>query len=182
MSSLSIGLFCLSSAVLFRALAWLRAGQIGWSLAALCAVIGFILDPRPHAEVAIWAAACLTLWVIDRTDMKADLLAAGLAGVLIGAAAPWVELITRGVLGLPPGSANMLVMLVALAVGATLAAHPGAALAALSGALPLGLYAHAAFGAAIIALALTATAARRGPVGAPLLLPIPLIAFLGGMT
>lgn len=184
MTGLTIGLYGLSAAVLTRALAWPLAGQLAWSLAAVTGLTVFLAAPRPFAEVAVWAATCLALWVADRSEHKGDLLAAALAGGLIAATSPWLGLVTEGRHGLPAGTAEALGMALALTVGAALAAVPGAALALVTGALPLGLLANPAVATGIVCLSLVVGlgARQRQPMIALLLFPIPVLAFLGGMT
>lgn len=182
MTGLSLGLFGLSTAMLLDALTLRRAGQLSWLLAALAGLAVFIAAPAPHAEVAVWALASLLLWSIDRTDRPTGQLAAALSGYLVGDSAPWIALPLDGPLQLPHGAAEALAMALALLVGAALAGPPGALSAAITAALPLGLFADLQTGSALLGIVLLTAAGLRGQVAmiSGVLLLIPLLAFLGG--
>lgn len=183
MSGLTIGLAGVAAAFVTRALGQVRLGDILWLVAACAALVVFVGDPRPFAEMTIWAAASAIIWFADTSRAKPAIICSGVAGFLVGAGAPYLALALGDNLAGLPDLSGVLVAVLAVLAGLVLAGGSGGAVVLLAAGLPLGLFALPVSATALVAGVVMAQvlSARQGFWAAAVLLLLPFIGFLGGM-
>lgn len=183
MPVLTIGLAGVSAAFVTRAVAQERFGQFFWAVATCAALLVFLSDPCPFNEVTVWAGAAAVVWFLDNGGAKPAILSGGVAGFLIGSAAPYLAFALGDGFAALPELPTVLVALGSACAGLVLAGVWGGAMAVLAAALPPGLYAQPATAVALISCVwLSLILSRRsGPAAVALLLFFPFLGFLGGL-
>ena len=183
MPGLTIGLAGVSAAFVTLAVAQGRFGQFFWAVATSSALLVFLGDPGPFNQVTVWAAAAVVIWFLENADAKPSILSSGVAGFLIGSAAPYLAFALGDVFAALPEAPTVLVTLGSACAGLVLAGVWGGAMAVLAAALPLGIYAQPATAGGLISGVLVSLilSRRSGPGAAMLLLFLPFLGFLGGL-
>lgn len=182
--ALTLGLIAAACGCLARTRRGVGAAQVFWAIAAVAALVVFLLMPPSFAEVTLWAGAgaCICLWAGQAR--REALPAAGIAGLLIGASTPYLAATLAPVTQVPGAMVGGGVALLALLAGAALARPAGAAMAGLTTALTLGLLSPLASGAGLAAALIVAVpvARSRPRVAAVLMLALPVLAYGGGLA
>jgi hypothetical protein len=138
MSSLSLGLFMLATALFLAPFARLALTDWIWGLCCGAALMVFVADPAPFSHVLGWALAGLFLCLSDRALRVDGFVKAALVGFLLGSAAKVVPLVSAEHVGLDPGLVFIGICLLAPFAGYLHLQWRGAACAVLSAALALG--------------------------------------------
>lgn len=183
MPGLTVGLASVSAAFVARAVAQGRFDSVFWAVATCAALVMFLDNPRPFDQVTVWAVAAVVVWFLENGSAKIAILCGGVAGFLIGSAAPYLAFSLGGGFAGFPELSTVLVALGAVGTGLALAGAPGGAMGVLAAALSLGQFA-----LPITALVLIAgvwmsliLSWRSDGVAAALLLFLPFVGFLGGL-
>lgn len=179
MSGVTLGLLGLSAKLLFRVDLQGRAAQVLWAICGVGCAFAFSSIRPDFADVMVWALAAAAIWGVDRCEDKPRLLFACLAGVLVGAVAPFVALLATPYVPAPGALALGLVVMSATLCGTVLAGVSGAAMGVISALVGVGSLAPLALGGAVaaVAVAVAAVSQSRPSFGlaALLLIPIPMI-------
>lgn len=184
MLGLTIGLAGVSAAFVTQAVAEGRFGQFFWAVATCAALVVFLGNPRPFNQVTVWAVASVVVWFIANGGAnKPAILCGGVAGFLIGSAAPYLAFALADGFAVLPELSTVLVGLGSACAGLLLTGVWGGAMAVLAAALPLGLYAQPATAVALILgvwLSLILSL-RSGRAATALLMFLPFLGFLRGL-
>lgn len=217
MTAIGLGLFSVATAMILRFVPGPGLSALCWGGCAVAAVWSFVAEPKGYLDVLVWSTITLAVWILHKDGEEGDvarraerhegaqggsqdramLIAASLAGFLIGAAQEHLAYAMTQVAGfavlaldlnLPDALSNAsalshgLVMCVALLTGLTLASVAGGATAAVSAALGQGLFSQPPVLAVCAFIAVLAVLLRRhSPRGSlPVLAFFPVLAVLGG--